>query len=117
MTMTNDTRQAHLAYLAKSFVVAHEIAEGLGPEGTATLRKYGCWYEALDKGNLSAISESQRHFLDAVHGKTNPTTEHELIWVKYKKLWAQALMHATAGGKYSRAHGHFGDTNSSKYNL
>ncbi len=58
MTMTNDTRQAHLAYLAKSFVVAHEIAEGLGPEGTATLRKYGCWYEALDKGNLSAISES-----------------------------------------------------------
>jgi len=113
--MTNHTRQAHLIYLAKSFIVAHEIAKDLGPEEITTLRKYGCWYEALDKGNLSPMSEAQRQFLDAVHGKKTPSTEHELIWAKYKKLWAQALMHATAGGQYSRAHGHFGDTDSKKY--
>lgn len=114
--MTDDIRQTHLTYLAKSLVITHEIAEALGPEGATILRKYGCWYEALDKGNLSPMSEAQRHFVDAAQGKTVPTTQHELVWVKYKKLWAQALMHATAGGKYSRAHGHFGDTNSNKYN-
>lgn len=113
--MTDDIRQKHLIYLAKAFVVTHDIAEAIGLEGTMTLRKYGCWYEALDKGYLPAMSDAQCHFLDAAHGRAKPTTQHELLWIKYKNLLVQERMHETAGGKYSRAHGYFGDTNSKKY--
>lgn len=113
--MTGEARQAHLAYLGKSLVIFPEISKALGASDAATVQKYGCWYEALDKGTLPVLSEAQRHFVEAVHEQTKPMTQHELLWIKYKKLLAQSLMHATTGGKYSRAHGHFGNTNSREY--
>ncbi|MCX7173754.1 MAG: DUF413 domain-containing protein [Proteobacteria bacterium] len=113
--MTTEARQAHLAYLGKTLVIFPEIGKALGHNDAASIRKYGCWYEALDKGTLPVMSEAQKHFVEAVHGKTAPTTQHETIWIEYKKLLAQSLMHATSGGQYSRAHGHYGNTNSSEY--
>jgi uncharacterized protein YifE (UPF0438 family) len=114
--MTLEARKAHLQFLEESLVIFPEIAKLLGNEDASRIRKYGCWYDALDRGILPVLSEAQRHFVEAARGKAEPITEHELLWVKYKKLQAQALMHATSAGRYSRAHGYYGNTDSSAYN-
>lgn len=113
--MSTETRQAHLSYLNKSMTIFHSIANALGERDAATIRKYGCWYEALDKGVLPVMSEAQSHFVQVAHGKTAPITKHELLWVKYKKLLSQAYMNATPKSQYSRAHGNYGSTAHSTY--
>ena len=107
MIVADDILEAHLSYLAKFFVITHDIAKILGPEDAAILRKYGSWFEALEKGRLQSFSEAQRRFISDVQGKSLPSTQHALLWVRYKELRVQEDIQATSTGKYTRAHGHF----------
>lgn len=55
------------------------------------------FYESIQAGVTPADTETRKHFLEAIMGKTEPETEHEKVFLKYKKSNQQkvnAMIHA-----------------------
>ncbi|WP_434735439.1 DUF413 domain-containing protein [Candidatus Accumulibacter necessarius] len=116
--MTEDVKTLHKGFLRQPFAIDQDIARAMSGQDVELLQKYGCWLEALESGALPIISEAQHHFVEAVNGRTTPTTSHEKVWIRYKNCIARSLIEqSTSGGQnYSRAHGYFGSPNSDAYN-
>ena len=76
----------HRRYLAQAFHVEPIVAEVLTAEELQTLRKYGCWFQALSTGELGPITQAQVRFVKVAQGKLPPETEHEHIWICVQNL-------------------------------
>ena len=115
--MTDSAQSLHKEYLRQPFAIEQDVARGMSSQDIDLLKKYGCWLEALESGALPIISKAQRHFVEAVNGRTIPTTSHEKAWIRYKNCVARNLIEKSisGGSNYSRAHGHFGSPNSDAY--
>lgn len=53
------------------------------------LRIYGSWFSALMRGDISPETNEQQEFVDAARGLSEPTSEFEMLWVRYlkRKIW------------------------------
>lgn len=53
------------------------------------IRKHRSFYEDLASGNRKPTTEAQKHFLSVCKGLSQATTDHEKVWIKYKKYLAE----------------------------
>ena len=53
------------------------------------LKKHLKFYQSLDSGNLPPATQAQEKFIAVCKGKELPSTEHEIAYLKFKKLLAE----------------------------
>ncbi|MFW5836286.1 MAG: DUF413 domain-containing protein [bacterium] len=54
------------------------------------LRKHLDFYKDLDRGFLEPTTKAQQHFVYVCRGHFEPSTEHEIAYMKYRRAKAQA---------------------------
>ena len=50
------------------------------------LVKYGGWANSLETGETAPSNEKQLHFVDVCRGASEPETNFEIIWLRYREL-------------------------------
>jgi len=58
--------------------------DGLAYPERELLSRYGAWLQALADSEIDAITPKQLKFVEVCRGRAAPTSEFELIWVKYQ---------------------------------
>lgn len=76
----------HRRCLAQPFHVDPVVVDVLTADELLTLRKYGCWFEALSSGKLRPISDAQHRFVEVAKGRLPAESEHEQIWMCVQSL-------------------------------
>ncbi len=113
---TQDVHSLPKEFSKQPFAIEQDIARVLSGEDIALLKKYGCWLQALESGEVPITSEAHHHFIEAVNGRTVPMTPYEKSWIRYKNCVARRLIEKSCGGvSYSRDHGYYGSFNSDAY--
>ena len=85
-------KQRHLAYLAKAFDVADDVAAAMGDGGRLELlRRYGTWLKGLQEGDLQPLTEKQRHFVRVCESKEGAVTPYEEVWCEYLRAHRHLL--------------------------
>ena len=70
------------------------------------------FYESLQAGITPADTEKRKHFLEAIMGQVEPTTEHEKLFLKYKMSNQQkvdGMIHAWSLNKLNPLNPNFDD--------
>lgn len=49
------------------------------------LERHGRAYEALDKGKREPVNDEEAHFILVCRGEAKPETEHEDVWMRYRR--------------------------------
>jgi len=98
MTVPED----HKAYLRTPFELDAELGEFTEAE-SSLLMKSGSWLDGLMRGLISPYTDAQKHFVGMCHGEVVPSTDHELVWQKYRMevLYRQARLMEQGAGVYS----------------
>jgi uncharacterized protein YifE (UPF0438 family) len=74
--------------LGRTFMV--ENAYRLPDEYRRLLRAHFAFYRSLAAGEREALTEGQRHFVDACRGRASPKTAHEFAYTSFRKYCALA---------------------------
>lgn len=81
---SGDWKAQHKALIDKPFPVGPQIEAMLEPEHACTVRRYGTWFEALDKGLVEPRTAAQEQFVACSKGARDPKTLHEVSWFGFK---------------------------------
>ena len=52
---------------------------------TELLRKHKCFYEDLNSGKRKPTTKAQDNFVNVCRGVRRASTDHEKVWIRYKK--------------------------------
>jgi uncharacterized protein YifE (UPF0438 family) len=62
-----------------------KIITKFNKEERELIHKYKSFYESLDSGSRRPTTEAQKHFVTVCRDVSRAITNHEKVWVKYKK--------------------------------
>ena len=72
----------HLELLRSQDFIIDCAPPNLSRDERGLLQRYGRWLTALAAGTIQPFTDAQRRFLEVVKGKRDPTTSHEIAWMK-----------------------------------
>lgn len=68
-----------------TFHIPKQIEEIFTSSEIEFLKKHGMWMSELESGQKLPKSVMQNDFLKVCRGQKEPTEEHEILWVRFKK--------------------------------
>ena len=81
-----DEEEAHKQLIRKGFEVSFHVENLMAEDQLAVLKKYGSWLQALEKREISPLTEEQERFISVCDGSEPPHNVIEVAWYNYKQI-------------------------------